>query len=79
MEGVQGGNDLVCAVSVELAILSSQLDGPFVGLGDNVRWSTENALADTLKNLRGNQTYVLLESLDDIDEAEAYKRWKKKA
>ncbi len=45
---------------------------PFRG----VRWSTEHALADTVANLKGNQTYVLLETLDDIDDAEAYKRWR---
>ena len=47
----------------------------FSDLFRGVRWSTELALADTIANLKGNQTYVLLETLDDIDEAEAYRRF----
>ena len=46
--------------------------------GQGVRWSTEHALADTIANLKGGQSHALLETLDDIDDAEAYGRWRKK-
>ncbi len=46
---------------------------PFRG----VLYSTDYALADTLKNIKPGQTHALLETLDDIDDAEAYRRWKK--
>ena len=48
----------------------------FTDLFRGVRWSTEHALEDTLGNLKPGQTHALLETLDDIDEAEAYKRWR---
>ena len=44
---------------------------PFRG----VRWSTELALADTVANLEPGQTHTLLETLEDIDEGEAYRRF----
>jgi len=44
----------------------------------NVRWSSEHALADTLKNLDG-AAYALLETLDDIDDGAAYRRWWKRS
>ena len=44
---------------------------PFRG----VRWSTEHALADTVANLKPGQTHTLLETLEDIDEGEAYRRF----
>ncbi len=49
----------------------------FIDLFRGVRWSTEHALADTAANLKDDQTHVLLETLEDIDEGEAYKRWRK--
>ena len=49
----------------------------FTDLFRGVRWSTDHALADTVANLKGNQTHVLLETLDDIDDGEAYRRWRK--
>ena len=42
----------------------------------NVRWSTEHALKDTIANLPGHWSHELLETLDDIDDAEAYNRWR---
>ncbi len=48
----------------------------FTDLFRGVRWSTELALADTVANLKPGQTHALLETLDDIDDAEAYKRWR---
>ena len=49
----------------------------FTDLFPGVRWSTEHALADTVANLKTGRTHALLETLDDIDEAEAYRRWRK--
>ena len=46
------------------------------GLFDRVRWSSEHALADTIKNLRGPQALVLDRMLDDIDDVAAYRRWR---
>ncbi len=45
----------------------------------NVRWSSAHALADTLANLGAGQTKALLEVLDDIDDAAAYQRWRRRA
>lgn len=42
-----------------------------------VRWSTAHALADTLNNLGGG-TYVLLETLEDVDDGAAYARWRRR-
>ncbi|HJO74970.1 MAG TPA: TIGR04282 family arsenosugar biosynthesis glycosyltransferase [Rhodospirillales bacterium] len=51
----------------------------FTDIFEGVRWSTGHALADTIANLKDGQTHTLLETLDDIDDAEAYRRWKKNA
>lgn len=40
----------------------------------NVRWSGPHALADTLANLPAGAHVVLLETLEDVDTAEAYFR-----
>jgi rSAM/selenodomain-associated transferase 1 len=47
----------------------------FTDIFEAVRWSTEDALADTIANLKGGQTHALLETLDDIDDVEAYRRF----
>lgn len=44
----------------------------------NVRWSTEHALADTLANLDPGLDAAFLETLPDIDDGAAYRRWKTK-
>ena len=41
-----------------------------------VRWSTEHALADTRANVAGRLSVGLVDTLEDIDDAAAYKRWK---
>lgn len=44
---------------------------------EGVRWSTPNALADTLANLeRGGFSAALLERLDDVDDAASFARWR---
>lgn len=44
------------------------------GLFRKVRWSGPHALADTRKNAAGRRV-VLLDVLDDVDDAEDYARW----
>jgi rSAM/selenodomain-associated transferase 1 len=39
-----------------------------------VRWSTSTALADTLASLPRHMTTALADTLDDVDDAEAYRR-----
>jgi uncharacterized protein len=45
------------------------------GLFERVRWSSEHALADTLAGLPRSMTVALLERLEDVDDAAAYRRW----
>ncbi len=45
-------------------------------LFDGVRWSGPHALADTRANIPSHRKAVLLESLEDIDDAAAYARWR---
>ncbi len=47
-----------------------------VRLFDRVRWSGPHALADTLAALRPGETATLLETLDDIDDAADWHRWR---
>jgi glycosyltransferase A (GT-A) superfamily protein (DUF2064 family) len=44
---------------------------PFQG----VRWSSSQALADTLRNLVGH-SHVLLETLADVDDGASFARWR---
>ncbi|HEB80076.1 MAG TPA: glycosyltransferase [Rhodospirillales bacterium] len=44
-----------------------------------VSWSTEHALADTLKNLPDGASTALLETLMDVDDGESYEKWRKSA
>ncbi|MGB0631148.1 MAG: TIGR04282 family arsenosugar biosynthesis glycosyltransferase [Alphaproteobacteria bacterium] len=46
------------------------------GLFDDVRWSTEHALADTLENVRSGVRVGMLEELADIDDGDAYAAWR---
>lgn len=46
---------------------------PFSG----VRWSTADALADTLNNLAGKRVSMLRE-LEDIDDGASYRRWRQR-
>jgi len=41
----------------------------------HVRWSSANALADTLAGLPRSIPVAMLETLEDIDDAAAYRRW----
>ena len=50
----------------------------FLDIFEGVRWSTEYALADTLRNLGDGQTHALIDTLDDVDDGEAYEKWRKK-
>lgn len=44
-------------------------------LFDDVRWSSEHALADTLANLGSGQMAARLETLEDVDDGVALARW----
>ncbi len=48
---------------------------PPPSLFDGVRWSSEHARADTLKNAAGS-TAAMLATLSDIDDASSYARWR---
>lgn len=43
---------------------------------DNVRWSSEYALSDTLANFQSGQRIALLEELEDIDDGDSYRRYR---
>jgi uncharacterized protein len=45
------------------------------GLFERVRWSSEHALADTLAGLPPGMPVAMLEALEDVDDAAAYRRW----
>ena len=40
-----------------------------------VRWSSEHALADTLRNVPRRLRVVMTTTLDDVDDGAAYRRW----
>ena len=46
------------------------------GLFRDVRWSSEHALSDTIRNLRGAHTYGLTIERHDVDDGPAYARWR---
>lgn len=48
------------------------------GLFQNVRWSTEHALADTIKGLPKPFRVAMLDELDDIDDGAAWAAWRTK-
>jgi rSAM/selenodomain-associated transferase 1 len=45
-------------------------------LFERVRWSSEHALADTRAGLPREMSVALLETLEDVDDAGAYARWR---
>lgn len=45
-------------------------------LFERVRWSSEHALADTRAGLPREMSVALLETLEDVDDAGAYRRWR---
>jgi hypothetical protein len=46
------------------------------GIFAGVRWSSAQALADTLANVEDRFTIGLVDTLEDIDDAGSYERWK---
>ncbi len=44
------------------------------GLFRDVRWSSEHALADTLANLPAGRGHALVDMLEDVDDADSYRR-----
>jgi len=73
-------NDLVFGPSGDGGYwLVGAAQGARVGrLFDNVRWSTEHALADTLENVRREVRVGMLEQLADIDNGNDYRDWRRK-
>ena len=49
---------------------------PTRGLFDGVRWSSPHALADTRANVPFRRKAAFLETLEDVDDAESYARWR---
>ena len=47
-----------------------------IDLFQRVRWSSEHALADTLANLGAGRRAALLETLADVDDGAAWRRWR---
>ncbi len=41
-----------------------------------VRWSTPHALADTIANLPPGRSHALVDTLSDVDDAAAWRRWR---
>ena len=49
------------------------------GLFHDVRWSSADALADTLANIDNRRRVALIDTLADIDDGAAYARWRGRA
>lgn len=49
---------------------------PTRALFDGVRWSSPHALADTRANVPRRRSVGLLETLEDVDDADVYLRWR---
>ncbi len=47
-----------------------------VHLFDNIRWSTAHALSDTVANIPPGRTHALVDTLSDVDDEAAWKRWR---
>ena len=45
------------------------------GVFAGVRWSSAHALADTLQTLPRGMRVLMLETLEDVDDAASYRRW----
>jgi len=71
-------NDLVFGPSDDGGYwLVGAAQGARVGaLFEDVRWSTEHALADTLENVRSGVRVEMLQTLADIDDVAAYCAWR---
>lgn len=41
-----------------------------------VRWSTRHALADSRASLGASPTVAVIDALDDVDDAQSYRRWR---
>ncbi len=71
-------NDLVFGPSVDGGFwLIGAAQGARVGsLFDDVRWSKDSVLSDTLSNVRPGTNVAMLEELADIDDGAAYAAWR---
>lgn len=48
------------------------------GLFENVRWSSQYTLSDTLKNLGTTQEYALAATRHDVDDGPGFERWRRR-
>jgi hypothetical protein len=48
------------------------------GLFAGVRWSSPHALADTLASLPRGMRVAMLETLEDVDDVDGYRRWRER-
>ena len=55
-------------------LIGARRHAPLPGLFHNVRWSSPQALADTLANIGEEHRVGYVEELEDIDDAESYRR-----
>tara|TARA_R110000868_G_scaffold1844_4_gene14556 strand:+ start:5347 stop:5955 length:609 start_codon:yes stop_codon:yes gene_type:complete len=71
-------NELVFGPSADGGywLVGAAQGGRVGALFDDVRWSTEHALADTLGNARPGVRTAMLEPLADIDDGDAYLNWR---
>ena len=46
------------------------------GLFQDVCWSTQHALADTIANVPPGRAFALADTLSDVDDAAAWRRWR---
>lgn len=42
----------------------------------DVRWGSEHALADTVANIPAGRRHALVDMLEDVDDAKAWRRWR---
>lgn len=50
---------------------------PMQAIFDNIRWSTENVIEDTLANLDCRHKYSIINTLLDVDDGQSYATWKR--
>lgn len=72
------GTDLIFGPAVDggFWLVGSRLSRLPTGLFDNVRWSTEHTLADTLKNVPATARVSTASKLADVDDKAAFTSWK---
>lgn len=75
-----GGHDLVFGPAADGGYWLIGVRHPryLNGIFDNVRWSTDHALADTCANIPPHRSVALIETLSDVDDEAAFRAWRKR-